>query len=77
MSPIERIRREVFGVTQAVFAGIAGVSQATVSKWENGELEPGRDNMGLIRAEAAKRKIDWDDRWFFEPKPTAEERASA
>lgn len=67
MNVIRRIRKEVFGLSQATFAAIVGVSQGTVSKWENGELAPNRDELTRIRNEARRRDIEWDDRWFFEP----------
>lgn len=66
MRPIEHIRKQVFGVSQAVFGEIAGTTQASVSRWESGELEPGRDEMARIRAEAQIRKLPLDDSMFFE-----------
>ena len=66
MHPIEHIRKKVLGVNQASLAEIAGVTQATVSRWENGELDPGRNELGRIRDAARDRGLDWDDRWFFE-----------
>jgi predicted transcriptional regulator len=66
MHPIEHIRKNVFGVSQVVLATITGVTQATVSRWEAGELEPSREEMGRIREEARSRGIAWDDTWFFE-----------
>ncbi|HWL06754.1 MAG TPA: helix-turn-helix domain-containing protein [Xanthobacteraceae bacterium] len=69
--PMSSIRRNVFGGTQSAFAQIAGVTQATVSRWERGELEPSREEMARIRSAAHERGIAWDDRWFFEPAPAA------
>jgi transcriptional regulator with XRE-family HTH domain len=65
MSAIRRIRREVFNVTQAEFAALAGVTQASVSRWETGTA-PSLDDMQAIRMAAAARGIDWNDAWFFE-----------
>ena len=65
MSPIEHIRRIIFKSSQAAFADIAGTTQATVSRWETGELEPGREEMAKIR-EHAMLLGEWNDRWFFE-----------
>jgi DNA-binding transcriptional regulator YiaG len=63
------IRETVFGCeTQADFAKLLGVSQGTVSKWEGG-AEPGYSAMALIREKARKKRIPWNDSWFFE-KPT-------
>lgn len=66
MLPIAHIRQNVFGLTQAAFAVIAGVTQATVSRWENAEWEPNRDELARIRLAARQRGIDWNDAWFFE-----------
>ncbi len=73
MSAIRYIRREVFKVTQAEFAALAGVTQASVSRWEAG-VAPSLDEMQAIRRAAADRSIDWNDAWFFEA-PTAGEAA--
>jgi transcriptional regulator with XRE-family HTH domain len=69
MTPMQRVRKSVLGLSQSELARIAQVSQGTVSKWETGELEPGRDELGRIRDAARARGIAWDDRWFFEPPP--------
>lgn len=66
MSAIRHIRREIFKVTQAEFASIVGVAQATVSRWETG-VAPSLDDMQAIRRTATERGIEWRDEWFFEP----------
>lgn len=66
MNQILHIRTQVLRLTQAELAKIANVSQGTVSKWENGELEPDRDELGRIREEARRRGVEWDDKLFFE-----------
>jgi predicted transcriptional regulator len=66
MSSLRHIRKSVLGLSQAGMAAVAEVSQGTVSKWENGELNPNRDEMARIRDEARRRKLAWDDSWFFE-----------
>jgi predicted transcriptional regulator len=66
MTPLENIRKNLFRVSQSAFGEIAGTTQASVSRWENGELEPGHTEMARIRSEAAERGIEWDDRLFFE-----------
>lgn len=66
MQPISHIRKSVFRCSQAELASLAGVSQATVSRWESGELNPNLDEMARIRAAALSASKDWDDRWFFE-----------
>lgn len=65
MNAIHRIRKLVLNITQNELAEIAGVSQATVSRWENGSLEPDRDQLSLIRQSAIQRNIKWDDSLFF------------
>lgn len=64
--PIEHIRRAVFDVSQTAFAEIAGTTQPSVSRWEQGLQEPDRIEMDRIRQAAHKRGLNWDDRWFFE-----------
>jgi DNA-binding transcriptional regulator YiaG len=65
MRPIEHIRKNVFRATQAAFGEVAGTTQATVSRWESGELEPRQEEMARIR-EAAQHLGKWDDSWFFD-----------
>lgn len=62
---MKHIRTKIFEVTQAEFAALAGVAQATVSRWENG-VAPSRDEMQAIRQAAFERSIQWDDAVFFE-----------
>jgi transcriptional regulator with XRE-family HTH domain len=64
--PIEHIRRNVFQLSQAAFAEIAGVTQPTVSRWEAGEWEPNRDDLERIRQAALGSGKPWSDAWFFE-----------
>lgn len=69
MKPIEYIRKHILKVTQAEMAGIADVTQATVSRWESGEFEPSLRELARIRAEAKQRDVPWDDSLFFEAAP--------
>jgi transcriptional regulator with XRE-family HTH domain len=66
MNALRHIRKSVLGISQADMAAIADVSQGTVSKWENGESNPNRDEMSRIRNAAIERGIAWDDAWFFD-----------
>lgn len=66
MNPMLYIRKHVFGVIQDEMGEIAGVSQPTVSKWENGEASPDLGELARIRDEAARRRLPWNDQWFFE-----------
>lgn len=74
MKPITNIRTNIFRVSQSAFADLAGVSQATVSRWESGKWEPNRNELDRIRHAAQEREIEWDDRFFFEVQP---ERAAS
>lgn len=65
MNALRYIRRNIFKATQAEFAVVAGVTQATVSRWEGG-VSPSLDEMKAIREAASERGIDWSDAWFFE-----------
>jgi transcriptional regulator with XRE-family HTH domain len=65
MIAIRHIRKNIFQLSQAEFAAIAGVVQATVSRWENG-VPLSLDEMKTIREAAMSRGIDWNDSWFFE-----------
>lgn len=76
MQPLLFIRKTVFGLTQQEMAEVAGARQATISRWERGELEPDRDQMGRIRDEAARRGIEWKDEWFFEQQTDGDDKPS-
>lgn len=64
MNTLKHIRKNVFKATQAEFAAIAGVTQASVSRWENG-VAPSLDEMRTIRNAAEERGLAWDDALFF------------
>ena len=65
MNTMLSIRTTVFAITQREMADIAGVTQATVSRWEAGHWEPNRDELARIRNEAVRRKLKWKDGLFF------------
>lgn len=67
MNPMLHIRRDVLAISQAEMGAIAGARQATVSRWETGQLEPDRDQLGRIRAVVRERGLAWSDAWFFDP----------
>lgn len=72
MNALKNIRKNIFNVTQSEFSKIAGVSQAAVSRWENG-VAPSLEEMKAIRSAAQERGINWQDAYFFEaltPLPT-------
>lgn len=75
MKAITHIRKHIFGLSQIEFAAIAGTTQASVSRWESGELEPSHSEMARIRSSAIEQGADWDDRLFFDAPPQSETAA--
>lgn len=75
-APMKLIRTSVFDIRQDQMAAIAGTSQATVSRWESGELEPDRNQMVAIRAAALARDLPWQDEYFFNAAAIPQERAA-
>lgn len=65
MNAIRHIRKNVFQLGQKEFAEVAGVTQSTVSRWENG-VSPSLDELERIRVAAFGRGIEWSDALFFE-----------
>lgn len=65
-APMKLIRTVVLDISQGQMAEITDTSQATVSRWERGELEPDRKQMDAIRAAAVARELAWSDEWFFD-----------
>jgi len=65
MNAVKHIRTQVFKLAQAAFADVAGVSQPTVSRWEQQDVSPSRDDMARIRNAALERGLEWNDSWFF------------
>jgi transcriptional regulator with XRE-family HTH domain len=74
MSTIAHVRKQVLGLNQAELAALTGVSQATVSRWERGGLQPSLRELTIMRDEAKRRGKRWNDTWFFE-EPKKRERA--
>lgn len=66
MVPIVYIRKKVLNLKQSELAVIAGVSQATVSRWELGVFEPNRDELARIRNHVMGKGLPWNDSWFFD-----------
>ena len=75
--PIEHIRRVVFDVSQSAFAEIAGTTQPSVSRWEQGLQEPDLGEMARIRNAAVERGLSWHDRLFFETPKVKRDSARA
>ncbi len=71
MNQLRSIRRNIFGVTQTEFAVIAGVSQSLVSRWEKGDRKPSLPDLRRIRSEARRRRLKWNDSWFFDEEVAA------
>lgn len=65
-NPALFIRTKVFGCeSQQAYADLIGVSQASVSRWEQCGRVPGH-RQGRIREKAHELSLTWDDRYFFE-----------
>lgn len=64
MSVMKQVR-QLLNLPQNRIAAIAGVSQATVCRWEQGQWEPNRDELERIRNYAIANGIDWEDANFF------------
>lgn len=75
MENLRRIRKQLFRVSQVEFAEIAGVTQATVSRWETGILAPGLVELDRIRSAAKARRIKLRAEDFF-AEPSAEGAAA-
>ena len=59
--------RKLLNLSQAAFADVAGVNQATVSRWETGLSEPSREELMRIREHAIGAGVEWNDALFFQP----------
>lgn len=77
MNNVRRIRKTLFRVSQSEFGEIAGVTQATVSRWETGILVPSLLELDRIRESAKKRGVRLKAEDFFTPlaKPQSERAA--
>lgn len=65
ITPVEHIRKNVLDLTQTAFASITGVAQSTVSRWENGELNPDVEEYRRIRQAVVERGSEWNDAWVL------------
>ena len=74
MNLMLHIRKDVLRLSQAQLAEVAGVSQATVSRWERGQWEPNRDELARIWSWARENDVALSDSAFFTP--PAEGRAA-
>ncbi len=65
-TPMAYIRRVVFNVdTQAEWGRLVGVSQMQVWRWEHGLQGPSWKVMRRIEALAKRRRLPWDNNYFF------------
>ncbi len=68
MNATKRIRTKL-GLTIVELAEVVGVSQGTVSRWENHQTYghyPDVRHIGLLRSYALARGIPWDDSILFQ-----------
>jgi len=77
MTPMQHIRKSLLRISQSEMAAITSTTQATVSRWETGELSPDLTQMARIREEAVSRGVEWEDRFFFEVLAAPEQAGSA
>jgi len=70
MNPLLHIRKKVLRISQTEMAEITATSQATVSRWESGELHPDLPQMASIREAARSRGVKWKDELFFSAPPS-------
>lgn len=66
MTPMQHIRKSLLRISQSEMAAITSTTQATVSRWETGELSPNLSQMARIREEAQARGVEWSDSFFFD-----------
>ena len=66
MSTLRKIRKDILGITQKELADLCAVDQGTVSRWEQGTLEPRLSDLKKIREKAANDGASLHDSDFFE-----------
>ena len=78
LNPARFIRECVFRMpTQKAFGDLLGYPQPVISRFETGKARITREAQDRIRAAAKKRRIKWDNNWFFEVPADACERRVA
>jgi predicted transcriptional regulator len=70
MSTLRKIRKNILGITQKELADLCAVDQGTVSRWEQGTLEPRLSDLKKIREKAASLGATLDDSDFFDDAET-------
>lgn len=66
MNPIRHIRTRVFRMTQITFASAIGIGQPALSRIEQDLRRLDYPKMQRIRTAAKRRRLEWNDSWFFE-----------
>lgn len=77
MSNFRQIRKDLFQVSQSEFGEIAGVTQATVSRWEAGISTPNLAELARIREAANQRGLSLSADDFFRQSVAPSEGAAA
>jgi hypothetical protein len=76
-TPAQHIREDVFQIrSQREFAELLGYEQATISRFETGARRLTVEAQMRIQAAAKKRRIKWDNNWFFEVPEQSERRVA-
>lgn len=66
-TPARFIREDVFRCpNQREFGELLGYEQGTISRFESGARQLNREAQDRIRAAAKRKRIKWNDGWFFE-----------
>lgn len=55
MTPFKHLRKEVLKVTQQEIAEVTATTQATVSRWEKGDLFPNAKQLAALRAKWGRK----------------------
>lgn len=76
MSTVHHIRKAILDISQADLAAIANTTQASVSRWEKGELQPDLEQLRRIRDAVRQRGLAWEDSWFFDAPAVAAKEAA-
>ncbi len=67
MESMRYVKEVVLQCSNTEIARITGVSRMTVKKWLDGAFTPNFEYIMKLRAEIIRRKLDWNDTYWFDP----------